>query len=120
MTPAAIDALIERAKQTTGTVPRPRLVRELIAALESQRDLLREIVEATALASQYVGCGDNSCLFVKPSGMATNGSCRCVERGNGRPGVASSLGRLYKACEKARVAAGVEKMSPAKQNEQPK
>lgn len=24
-----------------------------------------------------VGCGDNSCLVVKPNGMATNGRCRC-------------------------------------------
>lgn len=24
-----------------------------------------------------LGCGDNSCKYVKPSGMATNGGCRC-------------------------------------------
>lgn len=27
-----------------------------------------------------VGCGDNSCMLVKPRGMATNGGCRCGER----------------------------------------
>lgn len=26
------------------------------------------------------GCGDNSCLFKKPVGMATNGGCRCYEK----------------------------------------
>lgn len=25
----------------------------------------------------YDGCGDNSCRFKKPAGMATNGGCRC-------------------------------------------
>lgn len=24
-----------------------------------------------------LGCGDSSCKYVKPSGMATNGGCRC-------------------------------------------
>lgn len=27
-----------------------------------------------------LGCGDNSCYFVKPLGMATNGGCRCFEK----------------------------------------
>jgi hypothetical protein len=26
-----------------------------------------------------LGCGDNSCKYVKPSGMATNGGCRCAQ-----------------------------------------
>ncbi len=26
------------------------------------------------------GCGDNSCVVSKPSGMATNGGCRCEAR----------------------------------------
>jgi hypothetical protein len=56
-----------------------------------------ELAQAVALTSEYVGCGDNSCLFVKPQGMATNGGCRCIERGSGRPGVAPALGKLYKA-----------------------
>lgn len=25
------------------------------------------------------GCGDNSCVFGSPGGMATNGGCRCFE-----------------------------------------
>lgn len=25
-----------------------------------------------------LGCGDNSCKYVKPAGMATNGGCRCA------------------------------------------
>lgn len=30
-----------------------------------------------------LGCGDNSCKYVKPTGMATNGGCRCSRnRGN--------------------------------------
>lgn len=27
------------------------------------------------------GCGDNSCLWGSPGGMATNGGCRCAEKG---------------------------------------
>jgi hypothetical protein len=26
------------------------------------------------------GCGDHSCVVVRPTGMATNGGCRCQER----------------------------------------
>jgi len=26
------------------------------------------------------GCGDNSCYFKTPSGVGTNGGCRCVEK----------------------------------------
>lgn len=25
-----------------------------------------------------LGCGDNSCKYVRPTGMATNGGCRCA------------------------------------------
>lgn len=42
-----------------------------------------EIKKAIALVEKYAGCGDNSCLFAQPKGMATNGGCRCLERGNG-------------------------------------
>ena len=62
---------------------------------------LDKIRETFLCAKQCVGCGDNSCLFVKPKGMATNGGCRCVERGGGRPGVNTSLAALYKAVEVA-------------------
>ena len=30
-----------------------------------------------------IGCGDNSCIFGPPDGMATNGGCRCIKRGKG-------------------------------------
>jgi len=49
--------------------------------------------EALETCAQYLGCGDNSCLFVKPRGMATNGGCRCKDR----PFVIAALARLYKA-----------------------
>lgn len=31
-----------------------------------------------------IGCGDNSCRFGSPGGMATNGGCRCFERSSSR------------------------------------
>jgi len=30
--------------------------------------------------SRLIGCGDNFCMIVKPTGMATNDGCRCVPR----------------------------------------
>lgn len=36
------------------------------------KDLSRDIT--------HYGCGDNSCLFNKPKGMATNGGCRCHDK----------------------------------------
>ena len=39
-----------------------------------------KIIDALALIERYAGCGDNSCMFIKPKGMATNGGCRCFER----------------------------------------
>lgn len=61
---------------------------------EEGPDALRSAVE---LVTAYAGCGDNSCNFVKPTGMATNGGCRCVERGGARPGLTPALAQLYKA-----------------------
>lgn len=29
------------------------------------------------------GCGDHSCLVLKPKGMGTNGGCRCIPPGVG-------------------------------------
>lgn len=50
--------------------------------------------------THVVGCQDNSCMFVRPAGMATNGGCRCLPRdGGGRPFVARSLAMLYKAVQ---------------------
>lgn len=34
-----------------------------------------ELEELGRLAS---GCGDSSCMWVRPTGMATNGGCRCL------------------------------------------
>lgn len=45
---------------------------ELQAANEYRDKCLRDLVDA-------LGCGDNSCIFRKPRGMATNGGCRCFE-----------------------------------------
>lgn len=42
---------------------------------------------------KLVGCGDNSCRFKKPTGMATNGGCRCKDK----PFVMSAFAELYKA-----------------------
>lgn len=30
--------------------------------------------------SLWDGCGDNSCRYKRPAGMATNGGCRCCEK----------------------------------------
>jgi hypothetical protein len=45
--------------------------------------------------SKHVGCGDSSCVFGTPRGMATNGGCICIERA--RPFVAAGCGKLYRA-----------------------
>jgi hypothetical protein len=43
------------------------------ARLNELRVLMDEFYEAA-------GCGDNSCRYVKPTGMGTNGGCRCWDR----------------------------------------
>ena len=35
--------------------------------------------QALEWAGQAVGCGDSSCMFKRPSGMCTNGGCRCMK-----------------------------------------
>lgn len=45
---------------------------ELQAANEYRDKCLRDLVDA-------LGCGDSSCVFRKPRGMATNGGCRCFK-----------------------------------------
>jgi hypothetical protein len=49
--------------------------------------------EALRLVENRVGCGDHSCLFRKPTGMGTNGGCRCARR----PGCAEAFAALYRA-----------------------
>lgn len=61
-------------------------------------ELLQELREAV---DGVGGCGDNSCRFRKPKGMATNGGCSCIGRGGDycpkRPG---ELSRLYRVAAK--------------------
>lgn len=75
----AIEAAVEDGRQ-------PLLDR--IAQLEGQGTRMRtaearvEALEGIALSPRdyphpVKGCGDTSCLIQKPSGMATNGGCRC-------------------------------------------
>lgn len=52
----------------------------LAAAHRAHSDRVRAILRTEAAAVGLVGCGDNSCRFVPPSGMATNGGCRCEPR----------------------------------------
>lgn len=50
----------------------------------SPDELKNKLKSALAMVHKHLGCGDNSCLYKKPSGMATNGGCNCPgERGNG-------------------------------------
>lgn len=53
---------------------------------------IKRIRGAVDEVSKRVGCGDSSCKFTRPSGMATNGGCRC-EQG---PFVVSALANLYR------------------------
>ena len=81
------------------------------AAAEQERERIAgEMSEAVDTVTKHVGCGDNSCLFVKPTGMATNGGCRCCGRDGGhRPFVPAALARLYKATLKIRSCLRAEK-----------
>ncbi|MFA4971513.1 MAG: hypothetical protein WC683_02790 [bacterium] len=54
------------------------------------------LVEAVAAVTARAGCGDNSCMFITPHGMATNGGCRCCGRGDHKPGLPMALAQLYK------------------------
>lgn len=51
--------------------------------------------------TEHIGCGDNSCMFGGPGGMATNGGCRCLpesmspgDRRDVRRGVAALRARV--------------------------
>jgi hypothetical protein len=49
---------------------------------EKALELTEARLTATATAvANYFGCGDSSCAFVTPHGMATNGGCRCLKDG---------------------------------------
>ncbi len=64
------------------------------ASLVVELETLRASVDVAAV---YIGCGDNSCLFETPSGMATNGGCRCERR----PGFRPAMAKLYRATKAA-------------------
>lgn len=53
--------LFHRSQQTSDTAQ----IKDALSRYESMRDSVG-------------GCGDGSCLIKKPSGMATNGGCRCT------------------------------------------
>jgi hypothetical protein len=57
------------------------------------------LTSALADADRMVGggCGDNSCLFVKPDGPGTNSGCYCRDL----PGVMPALAGLYRAAKLA-------------------
>lgn len=75
-----------------------RAVRALTLA-ELRGEPSAELAEATAFAVKHVkGCGDNSCQFVRPYGVGTNGGCRCFDgRGAHQPGAIPALAKLFKA-----------------------
>ena len=49
-------------------------------------------------------CGDNSCWFGSPGGMATNGGCRCAPRGRWTPEEHHEVNRLMRKMAHAIVA----------------
>jgi hypothetical protein len=71
--------------------PAPAPAPARVAPVDDARRLL---AEAADLVAKYTGCGDNSCLFAKPKGMATNGGCQCIK--HARPFVAAALAKLYR------------------------
>lgn len=60
---------------------------------------IERLREAVAAVTQRVGCGDNSCRWARPTGMATNGGCLCRDGspGNGYdPNLAARMAALYR------------------------
>lgn len=54
--------------------------KEKMADLEKKIHDIYKQVESVAIELDDLSCGDNSCNFTRPSGMATNGGCRCLSR----------------------------------------
>lgn len=65
-----------------------------IAALRAEIDEERRADHAQTSH----GCGDNSCLVARPTGMATNGGCRC-----GRGALKTALWRMREERDAARA-----------------
>lgn len=53
----------------------------------------REIAASIGIEA---GCGDNSCLWGSPGGMATNGGCWCAERGTSHVDLRRELQKALK------------------------
>jgi hypothetical protein len=57
-------------------------------------------------------CGDNSCIFGSPGGMATNGGCRCFDKGRALPpGVVHSLALAVRRLAARAESADVERIA---------
>jgi hypothetical protein len=56
------------------------------------------LVDAFRSVERAAGCGNHGCCFKRPTGMATNGGCRCLGQG-ARPGMNYALRRLYRAAK---------------------
>lgn len=59
---------------------------------------------ATLTAHDIASCGDRSCWFGSPGGMATNGGCRCAPRGRWTPEEQHEANRLMRKMAHAIVA----------------
>lgn len=57
-----------------------------------------------------VGCGDNSCIWGSPGGMATNGGCLCVDKEQEPDVLRREVRRMAKVARAA--LAEVERMRP--------
>lgn len=61
-------------------------------------------LRAALNAAGITPCGDNSCMFGSPGGMATNGGCRCAPRGRWTPEEQHEANRLMRKMAHAIVA----------------
>jgi hypothetical protein len=94
------DGALANAKPSVKEHLRDRLASILDRAIEKMlavRTTPRKPREITVEALAKVGitpCGDNSCVFGSPSGMATNGGCRCFARPGGGTYDRVQIGRM--------------------------
>lgn len=72
-------------------------LREARAELAALRAELDEERRADRVQTMH-GCGDNLCMIARPTGMATNGGCRC-----GRAALKSALWRAREERDAART-----------------
>ncbi len=63
------------------------------------------------------GCGDGSCVYVKPTGMHTNGGCQCLDKAIGQRQVAVFIRALVRALDEATAQAdSSRKTAPTSKN----